>query len=187
MNPHSTISTLQLTLQTYGALQPLAWQKINQLKQEQILKIHQSFIRKEGSIAYLANGALKEYDAQYRKSPSIINFISANQCLVTRKYNQSLYLKACMPCTIYFWDFEDLQSLYQEFKELKKIYDSLCANYDAAIAFRLFVLENSSTAQRIELFRQNFKALLPFLKKKDIANYLQLNYTHFLHINNKIP
>ena len=187
MNLHSTDSQLQQLLRTYGALQPLAWQKINELKQQQILKTHQNFIRKEGAIAYLASGLLKECDAQYRNNPAIINFISLNQCVVTRKHNQTHYLKACLPCTIYYWDFEQLHLLYQEFKELKQIYDSLCASYDAAIAFRLFVLEHASAPKRIELFRQNFKNLLPYLKKKDIAKYLQLNYTHFLHTNNKLP
>lgn len=173
----------KILLQSYGALRPQGWDRILQLQQKTNLKINQNFIRKEGTLAYIENGLLKEYDPQNRMTPSIINFIGSGQFLLTRKYNQHHYLKACQATEVLFWDFEDLMQLYQEFSELKHIYYGVCSTYDQSIAFRQFVLEAKNSQQRIQLFRAQFHQHLKYLKKKDIANYLQLNYTHFLHIN----
>lgn len=180
------IHVLHQLLQSYGAIRPAAWQKINLLKQEQSLYVKQRFIRKEGSLAYLASGLLQEYDAYQRSTPSIINFITPQHFVVTRKHNQSFYLKAALPSLLYYWDYEQLQQLHQEFKELKAIYDTVCSIYDAAISYRTLILELPSAAARIKLFKEFFETQIPFIKKKDIANYLQLNYTHFLHINNNM-
>ncbi len=187
MNPHDTIYKLQLHLQHYGALQPEAWQQIQQQLQIRQLKPNESFIRKEGSFAYIAEGLLKEYDSTDRSLPSIVSFIAPQTCIITRRHNQTYYLKACIPTLIYYLDFEQLQQLYIEFKELKSIYDNLIEIYDALSAFRQLILETPSAAQKIYMFRKKYSYQINYLKKKDIANYLQLNYTHFLHINNNLP
>lgn len=187
MMRQSTFFSLQLQLQSYGAIRPEAWQQIEILLQQKQLKTNQSFIRKEGTLAFIASGILKEYDATNRISPSIINFISKSQAFTTRRHNKYCYLKAGVPTLIWYLEFEQLQYLYLEFKELKKVYDGLCADYDESIALRQLILETPSAAQRITLFRTNFKSLMSYLKKKDIANYLHLNYTHFLHVNNHLP
>ncbi len=171
-------------LQSLGALRPEAWERIVQLCQQTSLKPNESLIREPGSLAYVANGLLKEYDAQQRKSPSIINFIGHKQSLITRKYNQNLYLKAAMPSLVYYWNFNDLQQLYGEFAELKAIYDNLCAAYDEISAYRQLVLEEHYTKNRIMLFMVKHKELLPLLKKKDMANYVQINYNHFIKAYN---
>lgn len=170
-------------LQTFGALRPQAWDRILQLQQKTLLKTNQSLIRKEGTLAYISEGLLKEYDSENRETPSIINFIGSGQYLLTRKYNQHHYLKACITTQVMYWDFEALMQLYQEFRELIQIYNAVCASYDQSIAYRQFVFEANNSQQRIQLFRAQFHQHLNYLKKKDIANYLQLNYTYFLHIN----
>lgn len=177
---------LKNKLQSCGALRPEAWERIVQLQQQTSLKTGESFVRKQGTLAYIANGLLKEYDAQYRKNPSIINFIVANQCLVTRKHNQNHYLKAYLTTLVYYWDFEDLQQLYQEFKELKTIYDSVCAAYDEDTAYRLLILEEHYAGNRLKLFIKKYRDILPLLKKKDMANYVQMTYNHFIQAYNHL-
>lgn len=171
--------SLKLLLQLHGALRPEAWEMICELSKVSELKSGESFVRREGCFAYVAAGILKEYDAQQRPSPSIINFLGAKNCFVTRKQNQAHYLKTCMASVVYYWDYEALESLYQEFRELKPIYDGLCAVYDGQIHLRMRLLE-LSVLERIAAFKVVFKEVLPYLKKKDMANYLHLHYTHFL-------
>ena len=175
---------LKLKLQSLGALRPEAWEMICQEMGSVALKPDQSFIRKAGTLSYLAHGVLKEYDAQDRYQPAIINFLGANDALITREQNRTHYLKACTECIIYYWDFEALERLYAQFRELKIIYDSLCAGYDHRIKLRVRLLE-LPVSGRIEIFKTVFMRLLPYLKKKDMANYLHLNYSHFIKIWNK--
>lgn len=178
--------SLKTKIQSLGALRAEAWELIVALAQQTKVEINQSFIRKEGCLAYVAEGLLKEYDSQNRTSPAIVNFISDRQCILTRKHNQHHYLKAITPTLVYAWGFEDLIQLYHHFNELKPIYNTLCAEYELNVAYRILILETNASQERIYLFREKFRAQLNFLKKKDIANYLQLNYTHFLHINSHI-
>ena len=173
------IALLRLKLQSLGALRLEAWERICELMNCVELKAGQNFIRKEGRLAYLTHGLLKEYITQQRLSPAVINFTSSNQSLPTRRHNQSHPLEACVDSVIYYWDFEALENLHQEFRELKVIYDGLCAEYDARVLLRMRLLE-MSVVERIAAFKYEFKAVLPFLKKKDIANYLHISYTNLL-------
>lgn len=185
MESTPAIETLKTKLQSLGALRPEAWQKILQLARQSQLKSNESFIRKEGTLAYIAEGLLKEYDAQYRKSPAIINFISTHNFLITRRYNQIYYLKACIPTHIYYWDFEALKTIYQNFSELKSIYNACCAAYDESIGLRQRLLEEKDANHKIALFVQTNRSLLLLIKKKDIANYLNLGYDYFARNYNK--
>jgi len=178
------LAELKTKLQSFGALRPEAWERILQLCQQTEVKTGESLIRKQGTLAYIAQGLLKEYNAQHRTQPAIINFNGPKQSIITRKHNQSHYLKAANPSLVYYWDFEDLQKLYQEFKELKAIYDALIAEYDELLLFRMHLLE-LPVQKRIDTFRLIFKPMLPYLKKKDMANYLHLNYSFFVNQTNK--
>jgi len=173
------MDALKLKLQRLGPLRPEAWDMICSLAQRSEVKLQRNVLTKNGSLAYLSEGLLKEYDQHERELPAIVNFISQYQCFVTRKHHQHRYLEACMPCVIYQWNFDDLQNLYQHFNELKTIYEMLCAEYEDGVMLRMRLLE-MPVKERIETFKCEFKAVLPFLKKKDIANYLHLHYTHFL-------
>lgn len=179
METKHAIYTFKIKLQSLGALQPEAWTMILDLAQTTKLKANESFIRKEGTLAYITEGLLKEYDAQERKSPSIINFISYTEPLFTRKSNQNHYLKACLNTHIMFWNWEHLQLLYEKFPELKLVYNNLISQYDERMQLRMRLLE-LTISERITTFRNTFKPCLPYLKKVEIANYLHLNYTHFL-------
>ncbi|RYD97280.1 MAG: Crp/Fnr family transcriptional regulator [Sphingobacteriales bacterium] len=169
----------KIKLQALGALRPEAWGAILALKQELALAPNESFVRREGSLALVALGVLKEYDIQCRSKPAIVNFIGENQCFITSVHQQNHYLEACTPCQLYYWNEQALQQLYQEFAELKLIYNQLCAQYDAQLWHRMRLLE-MPVQERLDTFRATFTNVLPYLKKKDIANYLHLNYTHLV-------
>ena len=176
-SPH--LINFKTKLQSFGALRPEAWERIVVSAQQTTLHAGDSFLRKEGTLAYVAAGILKEYNPQHRKKPAIINFIVPDHCIITRKHNQMHYLKACNPTLIFYWDLAALKLLYQEFEELKKIYDYLCREYDDGIALRGFLLE-LTVQDRITYFQHHYTAIIPYLKKKDIANYLHISYNNLL-------
>ena len=149
------------------------------------LKNNESFIRTVGTLAFVSNGLLKEYDAENRKSPSIINFVNTGDFLITRKHNRHHYLKTCSPSLIYSWDFEQLQEIYTAFGELKPVYDLLCESYDQSLSHRPRLLEEKVAGERIRSFIKLKREILWQLKKKDIANYLNLSYIGFVRNYNK--
>ncbi len=169
-----------------GAIRPLAWEAIVQCMQQITLHTDERLIRKEGTLAYVADGILKEYDPINRKTPSIINFITPSNFIITRKHNASHYLKACTTTLIYYWDYPNLLQLYSQFNELQPIYNTLCAEYDATIDLRQFILEQHHANERILLFISAYKTSLNFIKKKDMANYLMLYYDNFIRSYRKL-
>ncbi len=172
-------------LQSLGALRLEAWDMILSLAQHTTVAKQRRFVRKIGTLGYVSQGVLKEYDALDRSNPAIINFIGANQCFITQMHNHGHYLEASTPCVVHFWDFDDLQILYNEFRELRTIYDELFADYDASVMLRMRLLEMAPLA-RIIYFRKTLHSHLPFLQKKEMSNYLHLDYNYFVRNYRKI-
>ncbi len=175
-----------MKLASYGAIRPQAWAKILSNLRETELKTDESFKREIGSIVYVVDGLLKEYDPQERRKPSIINFISAGNFLTTTKCNQNRYMKAVVPTQLAYLDFDVLISLFLKYNELKAVYDGIWGNYEHGIAFRQLVLEENAAAARIKLFISKYRSILPSLKKKDIANYIHIEYDYFIRIYGKL-
>ncbi|MCZ4243544.1 hypothetical protein [Pedobacter punctiformis] len=180
------LTTLKLKLQSLGALRSDAWVLISETIQCSVIKTDENFNRQEGQIAWLSNGLFKEYDADERKRPSIVNFIPQGHCILTRKLNKRFYLKACADSCVLHMNFEQLISLYHHFKELKPIYDALCADYDEGMVYRQRILEEKSAQRKIELFLIRYRPHLIEIQKKDICNYLKLNYDYFTSIYFKL-
>ena len=139
----------------------------------------ENLIRTEGTLAFIEQGNLKEYDPAQRSRPAIISFHASGETIITRRHNQSHFIKAISPATIYQWQQSALDQLHQNYPELKNIYLALCASYDQRISARSILIE-LPPRNRIQLFRARHPQLIPYLKKKDIANYLHLNYTYLI-------
>lgn len=181
----SHLQALKSKLANFGAIRPQAWEKILAHLKETELKANESFNSEIGSVAYVAEGLLKEYDAQMRKNPSIVNFISAGNFLITTKYNQLRYTKVIGSAKLVHVNFEVLIPLFLEYNELKSIYDGVNSNYEDGIAFKQMILEENVSGIRIQLFINKYRTILPLLKKKDIANYTHIDYEYFIRIFGK--
>ncbi|MEJ5994389.1 hypothetical protein WG904_08165 [Pedobacter sp. Du54] len=182
----SHLSSLKLKLASYGAIRQQAWTKILSHLLETELKTDESFDRKINAIVYVTNGLIKEYETQQRKKPSIVNFINTGNFIITTKHNQTKYLKAIDTTKLIYLDFEALVSLFITYNELKSVYDGVLANYEDGIAFRQLVLEENVASARIKLFIDKHRTILPSLKKKDIANYIHVDYDYFIRIYGKL-
>lgn len=181
-----SLTELKFKLQSLGALRPDAWSLISETIKYTFIKSGENFNREEGQLSWLASGLFKEYDASARKRPSIINFIPIGGSLITKKLSKHFYLKACTDTCVIHIEFEELMAIYHKFKELRPIYDSLCADYDEGIFYRQRILEEKSAQRKIELFLIRYRPYLIFIQKKDISNYLKLNYDYFTSIYIKL-
>lgn len=173
------MNVLKPKLQSLGPLRPEAWERIVQLGQPHHIAAGKNLVRRLGSLVYVAEGLLKEYDHHEREEPAIVNFIGQDQCMVTRGHQQQRQLQACLPSMVYQWDMAALYQLAQEFAELRPIYDALCSEYEVKVMLRMRLLE-MPVQKRIDQFKFIFKPMLPYLTKKDMANYLHLEYTNFI-------
>ena len=181
----SHLQTLKSKLTNFGAIRPQAWTKILTHLKVTELKFDESFNREIGSLVYVADGLLKEYDAQLRKKPAIVNFISAGNFLVTNKSHHSKYTKTIGSAKLVHVTFESLIPLFLKYNELKSIYEGISSNYENGMAFRQLLLEENVATARIQLFINKYRTILPLLKKKDIANYTHIDYEYFIRIYGK--
>lgn len=177
---------LKSKLQQYGPLRPLAWQLIVKATATVELQENESFFREAGTLAFLSSGLLKEYDSRNRSKPSIINFISSNQFFIGYNHSQATYIRACSPSRIYYLQWQDIKKLLHQFGELKTLYDGIADAYDHQRSFRQILLEERRASFRMIAFIAANRNILPLLKKKDIANYLHLNYNHFVRQYSKL-
>ncbi|MCY1521477.1 hypothetical protein D9M68_562900 [compost metagenome] len=137
-------------------------------------------------LIFVANGLLKEYDARKRLKPAIINFITTDSFIVTTTYRQYSYIKAICRSTLISMRFEEAIALYVKYKELLMLYDSIAIHYEEGLSFRYALLEERLIKSRIQAFIHRYKAIIPFLKKKDIANYLHIEYDYFIRQYGKL-
>ncbi|RDC54136.1 hypothetical protein DU508_23165 [Pedobacter chinensis] len=183
---YNDLEKLKVHLQSFGSVRPEAWAVITGLLHFTQIKKGESFNRKPGELAWLSSGILKEYNTFSRKKPSVINFLIPNDSLITRKLNAGYYLKACVDSELYHLGFEELVQLYLQFPELRAIYFSLCAQYDEGQEFRQLLLEEKSASQKIRMMIKRYRHQLNFISRKDICNYLHLNYDYFCSLYAKI-
>ena len=139
----------------------------------------ENLIRNEGTLTFITTGILKEYDPSQRSRPAIICFHSIGDAIVTRRHSQSHFIRAVSAATLFQWNQSALDQLHFNYPELKNIYLALCASYDLNLSRRSILLE-THPRERIQLFRAHHSQIIPYLKKKDIANYLHLNYTYLI-------
>jgi len=177
------LNILKTKLQRFGALRPEAWKAIVAAISICTLKPNEYFPHKNNCLGYVAEGILATYDMEGRSIPAIINFTSHQQSFITRQSGQGIHLKTCSTTLVFYWSYDELKKLYQQFNELKQIYDALTAAYEQRLFLRMRFLELPVT-ERIHKFREQFRPILPYLKKKDIANYLHLNYSHLVKMWN---
>ncbi len=180
------LNILKTNLQSFGALRPEAWKAIVAAISICTLKPNEYFPHKNNCLGYVAEGILATYDMEGRSIPAIVNFTRHQQSFITRHTNnQGIYLKTCLPTLIFYWNDDELKKLHRQFNELKQIYDALTAEYEQRLFLRMRFLE-LSVIERISKFKEKFHSILPYLKKKDIANYLHLNYSHLVKIWNTL-
>ncbi|MNK34407.1 hypothetical protein D3C87_529130 [compost metagenome] len=181
-----THSQLKQHLQQNGAVTPAAWLAIVTCMQTKQVKYHEGFLYQVKGIAYVADGLLKEYNSQYRKRPSIVNFFNTNQFFFMDERPAQQFYRACVPTLIYYWSWEALQQLWLQFPELIRIYRNLNVQYIDQCQLRPFLLEEKSTKAKIQHFYTEYRAIVPLIPKKNIANYLGINYNYFVRHYQKL-
>lgn len=170
---------LKRSLQQHGAVQPQAWTRIVEFLQIEELAPGDSLLRDRFAISFLGVGLLKEYAIVNRKRPRIVHFLSSGNFFYHSRHHAKRYVKAITPAIVYNIEATSLQLLGSEFKELNAIYAAICEIYDDQLANRGVLLEASHSV-RIANFKTEFASALPYLKKKDIAQYLSISYNYLI-------
>lgn len=149
------------------------------------VKPEKHFVREVGNIFYVADGLMKECDLQARSEASIINFLGNGQCSFCFTNTQRLFVAAILPSTLFSLDLMELYELHQAYTELAHIYRFLRFEYHERLLLRIQLLE-MVPRKRIIQFCDSHRLLLPYLKKKDMANYLHLDYDYFVRTYRKL-
>lgn len=173
------LSALKLFLLQQGALHPQAWLAISQCVKAVPVKPNEGIRLETGSLYYVAQDLLKEYDTLQRSQPRIVNFISYNTCFYIDIFNQNHYFKAIQPSLILVFEMAQLKEIYKFHKELKIMYDNLKYQYIQQLNLRTLIIE-LPVPQRLQQFKHHFAPSVNYLKKKDVAAYLNVSYNYLI-------
>lgn len=167
-------SQLKLQIQKYGPLTNEAWEEIQRLVKIKHLKRGESFHRHLGEMGFVADGIIKEYDAELLSKPVILNFICSNSFIVTKLFNQKYYCKSSTGATVLYLDNFSLKKLYVLFPELESVYDAFVSEYYEGFHFRAKILSFRHANERVEMFISRYRHHLAYLTKPEMANYTAL-------------
>lgn len=173
------LSAFKLFLLQQGALHPQAWLAIMQCARVIPLKSNEGLQLKPGSFCYIAHGLLKEYDIAQRSQPRIVNFIPYNTCFYSDIFNHNHFFKAIIPTIILTFEIDRLKEIYKFHKEFKPLYNGLKYQYVQQLNLRVLIMERP-VAQRLQEFKHHFAPCLSYLKKKDVAAYLNVSYNYLI-------
>ncbi|GAA4777986.1 hypothetical protein GCM10023231_00540 [Olivibacter ginsenosidimutans] len=166
----STLPLKELLLRL-GSLREEAWQELTMRVQQRIYKPYKSIILPPTGVIYVQEGLLKQYQRSEREAAAITRFITTNQHIFIPTQPDNLYIKTILESTLWYWEGEAVHSLLLCYPELYALYQQLRDRYDALLDIRMRILE-SKHIQKLQLFQEHFHKIRPYLRAKDIANYI---------------
>lgn len=176
---------LKIKLNSLSALKPETWKMID----EHLLTINllpdQIYHREVNSLIFVKEGLIQEYDWQHRNHGALVGFFQSESFICTNSFRKSKLLQASVFSKIIYLSSSFCTKLTDEFPEFQSILNEIQQLYEVNLAYRMLILEKSNASTRIEIFVEKFREILPLLRKKDIANYLAVEYDYFIRIYGK--
>ncbi|WP_316801451.1 hypothetical protein [Pedobacter frigidisoli] len=177
---------LKTCLDAIGLNSLVAWQALAAACVTVKLKTGENFICQAGTVAFIIEGIIKEYDSSLRTKPAIVNLLTANEYVVTFVGSNHHFYRASCPSTLVYIDNTRQWQLFDQFNELQSLYFNIEDLHFQSRQRRTQLLEFNTARERIKAFIRKNRSILPFLRKKDIANYLCLEYNLFVRHYSKL-
>jgi len=137
-------------------------------------------------MVFIASGLLKAYVVHGQHQPVIVRFIPSGRFTVLVPDHLPQVLRAVLPTSLLLVGFQAMLDAYHLQPELLSLYRMAIQQNMSDIQFRYRLLEERFAEQRIRLFLSRHAGILPYLKKKDIANYLHLDYNYFVRLYSRM-
>lgn len=166
-----TLTALEMLLRNFSPLRPEAWGAICAATTQRVYSGAKAVHLEAGGMVYVEEGLLKQYARAERTQPGIIRFLQAGEVLFVPYEVNSIYIKTIQRSTLYYWNEHTLRQLIACYPEVLKIYMRLRDLQEDAFGFKVLLLEQEVKAKLL-LFDQHYPKLRPFIKNKDLANFL---------------
>lgn len=82
------------------------------------------------------------------------------------------FMETIEPCTLYYFSYNDLEKIYDEFIEFNIVGRKLITEYYCLSEMRSYMLRGQTAAQKISFFLDAYGDLVPRIPRKDIASFL---------------
>lgn len=160
-----------------------------QLFRKKILKSNEVFIEKGTQtkwVGFIVDGMLKAVNPRENKREEIHYFLPKGIFFSERSgYYQnkhlSLSIVASKRTTLLYISIETINRLKNENSEMKALIHQLGENTMNYISCMQSMLSFSTKKERIALFKEYYPQLVKVLKKIQIARFLNVSYSYYLH------
>lgn len=165
---------LQQQLQQLGPLTAAAWESILEKASEKPFAANRPIPLPSNGIIYIKEGLLKQYARTGRVHPSINRFLTAGNHLFVPFNTEPIYVKTILNSALWYWTEENIRFLLHQHPELYSIDRKLRDAYEQQLDIRLQILASSGPS-KMALFQEHFPGIRPYIKAKDLANYLSIH------------
>jgi len=174
--------SLKELLERLGSLRDETWQQLTARATQRHYKAHRSIFLPPNGVIYVEGGVLKQYERTAREAAAINRFLTVGQHIFIPAQPDNSYIKTIIESKLWYWDEEAVHGLLLTYPELYRLYQLLRYRYDALLDIRMRILESKHT-QKLDLFHQHFHEIRPYLRIKDVANYIGVhpNYVSKLY------
>jgi len=169
-----SLTALEIWLRTFGPLRPEAWEGIVGAVVKRVYGMGKAVALAPGGMIYVGEGLLKQYARAGRTQPDIIRFLQAGEVLLVPYEADNSYVKTLERSVLYYWDEYALRQIMIAYPELLKIYMKLRDRQEMLLDLKIRLM-GEELRNKLPLFDRYYPNLRPFLKNKDLANYLQVH------------
>jgi len=173
-----SILPLREQLRQLGPLREEAWRQIEAQAVQRDYAADRPIALPSAGVIYVEEGLLKQYQRSKRIKPCINRFIVTGNYIFTPFAPDSIYIKTILACKLWYWEGEAVCTLLLQYPELYALYQQLRDRYDALLDIRMRILESKHT-QKLALFQEHFQEIRPYLRAKDVANYIGVHPNYF--------
>jgi len=174
------VATLPLKelLERLSSLREEAWKQLTARAMQRHYKAHKSIALPPNGVIYVEAGLLKQYERTAREAAAINRFLTTGQHIFIPAQPDNSYIKTIIESKLWYWEEEVVHGLLIAYPELYRLYQLLRYRYDALLDIRIRILESKHT-QKLDLFHQHFHEIRPYLRIKDVANYIGVHPNYF--------
>lgn len=129
----------------------------------------QRLMTNRGDIYFLSEGAMLKVHGT-----TVARIVQPGQLLFVPLQSKSIYFQTLRPSSLLLLSRETLYTIIEGHPRAIRLYDSLLDLWHEQSNERLSLLEMQK-AERIALFKASYKAVYPYMGRRDIASYLSVS------------
>ncbi len=178
------LAHMEALLRQLGPLTEEAWEALRAAARQRRYGADRAVHLEAGGMLYVGSGLLKQYARAGRTKPAIQAFLGRGEPYCCPHASDGAYLKSVLPSELWYWEGHALRQLMAGHPCLIALYMRLRDMQEERLDKRLLLLE-ARAKEKLALFNDLQPRTASFVKGRDLANHLNMDYTYLIHLRGK--